>query len=368
MSRRRSHCAVADQIERRRLEIFDQIGTVFADFTNPKKRIFFGYLLLTVLIAMVWLVAVRKASVRHAFARVFDPKILFSPSARADYKIFVINRIFTMFISPMLVSQLAIATVLYYALHDVNFLQRGLFSDTPAWVIVALFTACIFVFDDFTKYLVHRWMHHWPLLWAIHKTHHSAETLTPITVYRTHPLEGILYGLRSAVVQGTTMATFLFFFGSAVDLYTVLGVNVMSFVFHVTGSNLRHSHISIRYWPWLEHVLISPAQHQVHHSIAREHHDKNFGVTFAIWDWFFGSLHLSETDKNLTFGLQPSEAHPSRLLDIYLRPFVDMARVIRRRSSGIFTLQQAVWRLFQTRRRPNEDRVLDPKKTAMSNR
>ena len=317
------------------MEFFDQIGSVFADFSNPKKRIFVGYLFLTVLIALVWLVAVRRSSIRAALREVFDRKILFSPSAKADYKIFVINRVFTLFISPLLVSQLAIATALYYALHDMSFLQRGLFDDTPKSVIVVLFTVTIFIVDDFTKYLLHRWMHRWPILWAIHKTHHSAETMTPITVYRTHPLEGILYGMRGAVAQGTVMAVFLFFFGSAVDLYTVLGVNVMSFVFHVTGSNLRHSHISIRYWHWLEHILISPAQHQVHHSIAREHHDKNFGVAFAVWDWLFGSLHLSERDSKLTFGLKATEAHASNLIDIYFRPFRDIANVLRRRISKL---------------------------------
>lgn len=290
---------------------------------------------MTVLIALVWLVAVRRSSVKSAFKDVFDRRILFSRSALADYQIFLINRAFTLFISPLLVSQLAIATLLYYALHDVDFLQRGLFNDTPTGVIVALFTITIFIVDDCTRYLVHRWMHRWPLLWAIHKTHHSAETMTPITVYRTHPLEGILYSLRGAIAQGFTMAVFLFFFGNAVDLYTVLGVNVLSFVFHVTGSNLRHSHISIRYWPWLEHILMSPAQHQVHHSIAREHHDKNFGVAFAVWDWLFGSLHLSEPGRELTFGLPASEAHPSRLLDIYFRPFADMGRYVRRRAKTL---------------------------------
>ncbi|WP_052265125.1 sterol desaturase family protein [Ruegeria sp. ANG-R] len=317
------------------MEFLDHIGAVFADFSNPKKRIFIGYLLLTVLIALIWLVAVRRSSIRAALREVFDRKVLFSASSKADYKIFVINRVFTMFISPLLVSQLAIATALYYALHEIDFLQRGLFADTPQGVIVALFTVTIFLVDDFTKYLVHRWMHRWPLLWAVHKVHHSAETMTPITVYRVHPLEGILYGLRAAVAQGTTMAAFLFFFGNAVDLYTVIGVNILSFVFHVTGSNLRHTHISIRYWPWLEHLLISPAQHQVHHSIAHEHHDKNFGVAFAVWDWLFGSLHLSETDRDLTFGLPPSQAHPSQLLDIYLRPFADMGRYLRRRAQRL---------------------------------
>lgn len=168
---------------------------------------------------------------------------------------------FTLFVSPLLVSQMAVATAFNFALLDVDFLRRGVFSDWSTGVIVALFTACIFAVDDFTKYLLHRWMHLWPLLWAIHKVHHSAETLPPITVYRIHPLEGVLYLLRTAVAQGTTLAVFFFLFGDAVELHTVLGVNLLSFVFHVTGSNPRHSHSAIRYWPWLEHILISPAQH-----------------------------------------------------------------------------------------------------------
>ena len=65
----------------------------------------------------------------------------------------------------------------------------------------------------------------------------------------------------------------------------------------MTGSNLRHSHINIKYWKWLEYIFISPAQHQLHHSIAQEHYDKNFGAALAIWDWLFGSLHLSEEEK-----------------------------------------------------------------------
>lgn len=314
------------------MDLLETLGTVFDDFWDPKKRVFFGYLFLSLAIALVWLFALRKTTLRKAMSEVFDRKVFFSPSAIADYKIFVLNRLITLFISPLLVSQLVIATALYYALHEVSFFERGVFAVTPDTVIIGLFTATIFAADDFTKFLLHRWMHRFPLLWAIHKVHHSAETMTPITVYRVHPLEGVLYGLRSAVAQGTTMAVFLFFFGPAVDLYTIVGVNILSFVFHVTGSNLRHSHIAISYWPWLEHLLVSPAQHQVHHSIAREHHDKNFGVAFAIWDWLFGSLHLSSAHQKLAFGLQPNEASATDLRSIYMRPFVDMGKVIKKRA------------------------------------
>ena len=308
------------------MDLLEQITALFSDFANPKKRIFVGYLLLSVLIALAWLLLARRSRLRPALRQVFDRQVFFSRSARADYKIFVINRIFTFFVSPLLLSQVAIATAIYFALHEVHFLYPGQFGDVKPGVIVALFTVTLFVLDDLSKYLLHRWMHHLPMLWALHKVHHSATTLTPITVYRVHPLEGVLYTLRGVVVQGSVIPLFFFLFGDAVSLYTVVGVNVLVFAFHIAGSNLRHSHISIRYWPWLEHILISPAQHQLHHSIAARHYDKNFGAALAIWDWMFKSLHLSPKDEEeeLVFGLTPGErSSDANLAILYLRPLAE---------------------------------------------
>lgn len=319
------------------MEFTEYFTTVFSDFADPRKRVFVGYLGLSLLIALIWLVVVRRNGLRAALARVFDRRVFLSGSAIADYKIFVINRAFSLFISPLLITQLAIATAIFFLLHRQDVLASGAFAGVGRVPAVVLFSLTMFLMDDLTKYLVHRWMHKWPVLWAIHKVHHSAETLTPVTVYRVHPLEGVLFGLRSACAQGLVLSVFYFAFGDLVDLYTVLGVNVLVFLFHITGSNLRHSHIDIRYWPWLEHLLISPAQHQLHHSVAEEHYDKNFGSALAIWDWVFGSLHLSEHDRELTFGLGPNEASATNLVDIYLRPFVDMARALRR-------LGRRIWR------------------------
>ncbi len=325
------------------MEYVNQIASVFVDFTDPRKRVFVGYLFLSLLIALCWLIFCKRTSVKSAIARVFDRKVFLSDSAKADYKIFVINRLFTFFISPLLVTQIAIATAIYFFLHRPDVLPSGQFEDAPLGLIIALFTVFMFVMDDFSKYLVHRWMHRFHILWAIHKVHHSAETLTPVTVYRVHPLEGVLYGLRGAFAQGSAISVFIFLFGDAVDLYTIVGVNILVFVFHVTGSNLRHSHINISYWPWLEYILISPAQHQLHHSIAEEHFDKNFGAALAIWDWLCGSLHLSDQDQELEFGLTPNEASASNLLDIYTRPFFDIARILSRRMRSV---HRATKRLF----------------------
>jgi len=166
-------------------------------------------------------------------------------------------------------------------------------------------------------------MHRIPTLWAFHKVHHSAETLTPITVFRAHPIEILLFSLRSSIVQAICIATFIFFFGDNITLTSILGANIFIFVFNILGSNLRHSHIAIPYWPAIEKIFISPAQHQIHHSVEVQHHDKNFGVTLAIWDWMFGSLHHSEPEQNLHFGLTKTTVIKHSLKELYLNPFYD---------------------------------------------
>lgn len=315
-----------------------ELGQVFdfflSDFINPKKRIFLGYLGLAVLIALGWLLFIKRNDLRATLGKIFDRQVFFSKSARVDYQIFFINRVISFLIAPAQLSQLAISTAIYFALIGTEWLPLGQFETLNKGWVIALFTLVMFVADDFSKYLLHRWMHHWPMLWSIHKVHHSAETLTPLTVYRVHPLEGVLYTTRGALVQGIVIPVFLFLFSNGVNLYTIVGVNIFTFVFHVTGSNLRHSHINIHYWPWLERLLISPCQHQVHHSLAEEHFDKNFGAALAVWDWIFGSLHLSEVDRELSFGLDAREKMDAgSLRSVYFAPILQIFSIATRKVS-----------------------------------
>ena len=174
-------------------------------------------------------------------------------------------------------------------------------------------------------------MHQWRFLWAFHKVHHSATNLTPITVFRTHPIEGLLFTFRSAIAQGLIISLFIFLFSDGVDLYTVLGANIFVFFFNVFGSNLRHSHIGIQYWKWLEYILISPAQHHLHHSVAEEHHNKNFGAALAIWDWIFGSLHHSENTQKLVLGVKDKTKYDlSSLRGLYILPLIESWKALKR--------------------------------------
>ena len=320
---------------------FDIFQNTIDQFTNPKKRVFVLYLFLSILIAGAWLIFHKKKSLKESIKFIFNPKVFFSKSATSDYKVFFINQIIMLLISPHLLTQITIATALYFFFFEINFIEMGLFASSPKYLIVSLFTLAHFVVDDFSKYIVHRWMHNWPFLWALHKVHHSATNLTPMTVFRTHPLEGLVFTLRSAFAQGVTISTFVYLFGGGVDLYTILGANLFVFFFNVFGSNLRHSHIGIRYWKWLEYVLISPAQHHLHHSIAKEHYNKNYGAALAIWDWIFGSLHHSEDTDNLTLGLGTKDDQKKHTLkELYQTPFIESFKFLKKYFIKVFLFKK----------------------------
>ena len=101
---------------------------------------------------------------------------------------------------------------------------------------------------------------------------------------------------------------------------TVFGASVGVVIFHSLGSNLRHSHVKIRYPKIIERILISPGQHQIHHSTEKKHFDKNFGVAFAIWDLMFGSLVLSEKASH-KFGLKTQFGSKQGIMHLYIEPF-----------------------------------------------
>ena len=308
---------------------FDYTSQITNQFIDPKKRVFLFYILISILIAAAWFMINKKLSLKKTLIKIFDKKIFFSKSAKSDYKIFLINQLIMMIISPFLITQLTIATALYFYFHTIDWLSAGMFVGIAKIYIILSFTIFQFTIDDFSKYIVHRFMHKWPVLWALHKVHHSATVLTPMTVFRTHPLEGIIFSLRSAITQAIGISLFFYLFGNLVSLYTIVGVNVFVFVFNILGSNLRHSHIGIRYWKWLEYIFISPAQHQLHHSIAFEHHDKNFGAALAIWDWLFGSLHHSVEFETLHLGIKKDQKETTHnLRNLYFDPINEIKKHI----------------------------------------
>ena len=75
-------------------------------------------------------------------------------------------------------------------------------------------------------------------------------------------------------------------------------------MFNFAAANLRHSHIWISFGR-LERVFISPAQHQIHHSVGNS--NANLGSIFSVWDGLLGTRTYSGQKRELEFGLGPEE-------------------------------------------------------------
>ena len=317
----------------------EYFASLLDGFLNPQKRLFVGYIATALFIALGWLLFSGNkrapSKVSQALAHLFSKKVWWSKSAKLDYQIILGNRLFLLLFSPLLISQLAISSGLFLLLAEHLPSRPTFLSSWNTFSVSLLFTSVYFVIDDFARFLLHFMMHRLPFLWAFHKVHHSAETMTPFTVLRTHPVEMVLFSLRTIAVQSISIALFVFFLGDRLTLVTVFSASLFAFIFNLVGANLRHSHIPLHYPKWLERLIISPAQHQIHHSIESRHHDKNFGVALSFWDRCFGSFLYSEPKENLNFGLKNQQHFRYGVISAYSEPFFDIYKMLMRRLAQL---------------------------------
>lgn len=284
---------------------------------DPSERVYLGYLAAAgALGALVWMRRFRGKIGLLQF--LFPPSLLSHPSALFDLRFMIGRTVLGLFFNvPVLVS--AAVTATWLSLH-LGRLHASPLTLSEPWALCAV-TVGAFLGEDFARYWVHRAAHQIPCLWEIHKVHHSAEVLTPFTIYRTHPVEGFLMRTGAALGLALGSASSAWIFGAHLSMWEVLGVQGLSVLWNVAGSNLRHSHVWFRYPTWVEHLLLSPAQHQLHHSRDRAHFDSNYASVFAFWDWLFGSLLIVEKRPELVFGLAPEERnHEATILSALFSP------------------------------------------------
>ena len=242
-----------------------------------------------------------KKKLRVFIKNTFSIKYWFNRSCYKDYQWILINQVLkALLIVPLLTSSLTVA--LYVNRSFMGNFGSGDFLQWPYQNVVITFSIALFIIEDFSRFFIHWLYHRIPLLWKYHSVHHSATVLTPLTLYRVHSIEYILNNIRGVFVVGVVSGIFMYSFDGAIGFAEILGVNLFNFVFNLAAANLRHSHVWISFG-YLEHIFISPAQHQIHHSREKVHFDKNFGSCLAIWDKAFYSWQTSMNNKVRKFGL-----------------------------------------------------------------
>jgi len=249
-----------------------------------------------------------------------------SRSGRTDIGFFLFNTlVFGLLFGWAIASQAVISGWLLDGL-------TTLFGPGPGSLIgpvgaLAVGTVALFLTGELAYWLIHFLSHRIGWMWEIHKVHHSAEHLSPLTNLRVHPIEGVLFANLLAVMMGTMNALLTWTLGEPTVLLTVWDRNVIALAGLYLVQHLQHSHLWITFPGVLGKLLYSPAHHQIHHSTDPTHFGSNLGSLTTLWDWLFGTLYTPNAMKmDLVFGLEPGESKHDTVMQAMILPVARAAR------------------------------------------
>lgn len=258
----------------------------------------------------------------------FPRYILTHASTKVDISFFIVNNTLgIMLMAPLFISSAFVAFTVSSLLESVfGLVESGIAVNLGSQIAMS-FVAVLAA--DLGLYVAHYLFHKSDFLWEFHKVHHSAEVLTPVTNHRIHPLQTIITHTFSGIGVGTVLGVFDYLYAYSIEPLLIVGVNLFSLGFIIITGNLTHSHIWWSFGPVLSKIFISPAQHQIHHSSALVHRDKNFGGGFALWDTLFCTLYTPKEKEDLVFGLGNNEDKDYRSIwRLYALPFYKASQIV----------------------------------------
>jgi len=138
----------------------------------------------------------------------------------------------------------------------------------------------LILFGDFLEYWRHRAEHAW--FWPIHAVHHAPTDLHAANGFG-HPLQVI----TSFLFVSLPMSAIQF---QGAGFPVLIGLVITFMVFFI------HSPTAVHFGP-LRYVVVDNRFHRIHHSLEQRHFDKNFGITFSLWDQLFGTAHFPKEDE-----------------------------------------------------------------------
>jgi sterol desaturase/sphingolipid hydroxylase (fatty acid hydroxylase superfamily) len=281
------------------------VGSVSSVFLSVGSVFSIASLLSALCIAIAFLLLSRapgKKDVKYkVMLRALFPRWLRRASFKADVWFLIFNLFgAAMLIGWAIISSQFVSDTVAGALADVFGARPkpALNAVISRWIV----TLCLFLAYELAYWIDHYLSHRIPVLWEFHKVHHTAEVLSPLTNFRVHPIDSVVFYNILALFAGTTAGALSYL--QLGKPFAVGGANAILVTFIFLTVHLQHSHVWIAATGALGRVILSPAHHQIHHSDNPIHFDKNFGGCLSVWDWLFGTLHMPERKREpLTFGI-----------------------------------------------------------------
>nr|WP_298118164.1 sterol desaturase family protein [uncultured Pseudomonas sp.] len=175
-------------------------------------------------------------------------------------------------------------------LHRVASQWRDALADMPWLLGFGLFL----VFDDMTQYWWHRLSHKVPVLYSLHRAHHSAPYMSVRIVYRNNSFYYLL-------MPGIWLSAGLVYLGLAPVYYVYLIIKML--VIFGAHSSLPWDEKLYRLAPlrplmWLlERTISTPSTHAAHHGLSADdgvtHYKGNYGNLLFFWDILFGTAKIT---------------------------------------------------------------------------
>jgi sterol desaturase/sphingolipid hydroxylase (fatty acid hydroxylase superfamily) len=299
-----------------------------SQFLAPGSTSSLESLLCALAVAVVFLACRRRGRGRPLRARVlvralFPRRLIESASTKADAGFLVFN----IFMAGALFGWALLSS------HQICLLTDGLLRRTfgaPRWGALgglpgqAIMTLGLFLAYELGYWIDHYLKHRVPILWAFHKVHHTAEVLSPMTNFRVHPVDSVIFLNIVALVTGLAQGALGYGLGQAAQPLSMAGTNAIFLLFLFLMVHLQHSHIWMAATGFWGRVILSPAHHQIHHSSDPAHFNRNFGSCLSVWDWVFGTLHVpARSRERLTFGVEGVTGDPHGVTGGLITPFVE---------------------------------------------
>lgn len=158
------------------------------------------------------------------------------------------------------------------------------FKIETTWIAIAF----AFIVLDFQAYWVHRWAHEINVFWNKHVVHHSSEEFN------------LPCALRQSISQFFNLFTFFLIPAALIGVpVEVIAIIAPLHLFLQFWYHTRH----IGKMGFLEHIIVTPSHHRVHHAMNPEYLDKNYAAIFIFWDKWFGTFQAELGDVPPVYGI-----------------------------------------------------------------
>jgi sterol desaturase/sphingolipid hydroxylase (fatty acid hydroxylase superfamily) len=251
------------------------------------------------------------------------------PSARADIWFYVSVKLIGLQIFTSTSVAIGVGVVFNHLLQSVIHWPPA--STAASTGLLILFTLSMLVINDFARYFSHYLQHRVPILWELHKAHHSAEALVYFTTHRAHPLELLIAGCVEGLFIGIVYGVWLFYAYDPVEI-AIFGISIYRVCNIVTLNYIQHAPYKFSYGTIVSKILLAPHYHHLHHSAQPEHWNKNFGFGLSCWDWMFGTLMAPKPNEDFIFGLRLTDRESAEYHSwwrLYTVPLIKIGRLIK---------------------------------------